>query len=111
MTTSNPGMAYLVNTTSRAERDLEHLYNEINAAGSDAARKWYKGLKKQILSLEELPNRCPVTPEKKTVRYLLSGRKHGVYRVIYRVLERQKVVEVLHIRHGARKKFQAADLR
>jgi hypothetical protein len=29
--------------------------------------------------------------------------------VIYRVLERQKVVEVLHIRHGARKKFQAAD--
>jgi len=104
-------MAYLVNTTSRAERDLHHLYNEINAAGSDAARKWYKGLKKQILSLEELPNRCPVTPEKKTVRYLLSGRKHGVYRVIYRVLERQKVVEVLHIRHGARKKFQAADLR
>ncbi|MGO8811020.1 MAG: type II toxin-antitoxin system RelE/ParE family toxin [Candidatus Sulfotelmatobacter sp.] len=58
-------MAYLVNTTSRAERDLEHLYNEINATGSDAARKWYKGLRKQILSLEEHPNRCPVTPENK----------------------------------------------
>jgi toxin ParE1/3/4 len=107
---SKPGMAYLVKITSRAERDLEHLYNEINAAGSNAARRWYKGLKKQILSLEEHPNRCPVTPEKKTVRHLLYGRGHGVYRVIYRVLERRKVVEVLHIRHGARKKFQMADL-
>jgi toxin ParE1/3/4 len=74
------------------------------------ARKWYAGLKKQILSLEKLPNRCAVTPEKKTVRHLLYGRKHGVYRVIYRVIEKRKVVEVLHIRHGARKKFRATEL-
>jgi toxin ParE1/3/4 len=104
------GVEYIVNITSRAERDLEHLYNEIDAAGSDAARRWYAGLKKQILSLEKLPNRCPVTPEKKTVRHLLYGRKHRVYRVIYRVVEKRKVVEVLHIRHGAREKFQATDL-
>lgn len=103
-------MAYLVSITSRAERDLELLYEEIGAAGSDAARKWYEGLKKQILSLEEFPNRCPVTPEKKTVRHLLYGRRHGVYRVIFRVIERQKVVEVLHVRHGARKKFRASEL-
>jgi hypothetical protein len=70
-----------------------------------------RGLKKQILSLEELPNRCPVTPAKKTVRLLLYGRKRGVHPVIHRVLERQKVVEVLQVRHGARKKFQAGDLR
>jgi toxin ParE1/3/4 len=103
-------MAYVVNITLRAERDLEHLYSEIEASGSDAARRWYKGLKKQILSLEEHANRCPVTPEKKTARHLLYGRGHGVYRVIYRVLERKKVVEVLHVRHGARKKFGASDL-
>ena len=107
---SKASVAYLVSITSRAERDLEHLYNEIDAVGSDAARKWYAGLKKQILSLEKLPNRCPVTPEKKTVRHLLYGRKHGVYRVIYRVIEKRKAVVVLHIRHGARKGFQMADL-
>jgi plasmid stabilization system protein ParE len=99
-------MAYLVKITSRAARDLEHLYNEITAT-----QRWYKGLKKQILSLEEHRNRCPVTPEKKTVRHLLYGRKHYAYRVIYRVLEKQKVVEVLHIRHGARKKYRASDLK
>jgi toxin ParE1/3/4 len=104
-------MAYLVNITLRAERDLEHLYEEINAAGSDTAEKWYEGLKRQILTLEKFPNRCPVTPEKKTARHLLYGRKPHVYRVIYRVIERRKVVEVLHIRHGARDRFRASDLR
>jgi plasmid stabilization system protein ParE len=56
-------MAYLVKLTARAERDLVHIYNEINAADSDAALKWYRGLKDAILSLEEQPDRCPVTPE------------------------------------------------
>lgn len=104
-------MAYRVNITLRAERDLEHLYCEIDAEGSDAARKWYEGLKREILSLEKLPNRCPITPEKKTVRHLRYGRKPHVYCVIYRVIERRKVVEVLHFRHGARDRFRASDLR
>jgi toxin ParE1/3/4 len=103
-------MAYLVNITLRAGCDLEHLYTEISASGSDTARKWYEGLKREILSLETFPNRCPITPEKKTVRHLLYGRKPHVYRVIYRVTERKKVVEVLHIRHGARDRFRASDL-
>ena len=103
-------MAYPVNITSRAERDLEHLYKEIEAPDSAAAQKWYKGLKKQILFLEKFPYRCPVTPEKKTLRHLLYGRKPHVYRVIYRVLEGRKLVEVLHIRHGTRKRFRAQDM-
>ncbi|MGA2302453.1 MAG: type II toxin-antitoxin system RelE/ParE family toxin [Terriglobales bacterium] len=102
-------MAYLVNIPAR-NAYLERLYSEIDGAGSVATRRWYKGLKKQILSLEEHPNRCPVTPEKKTVRQLLYGHKHGVYRVIYRVFEKKRVVEVLHKRHGARNKFRTAEL-
>jgi plasmid stabilization system protein ParE len=98
-------MAYLVNITSRAERDLAHLYEDINAEHSGAALKWYRGLKDAILSLEEQPNRSPVTPEKRQLRHLLYGHKPHVYRVIYRVLERQKQVEVLHIRHGARRRL------
>ncbi len=104
-------MAYVVNITRRAELDLEHLYEEINADTAEAARKWYEELKRQVLSLEEFPNRCPVTPEKKTLRQLLYGRKGHVYRVIYPIVERRKAVEVLHIRHGARNKFLASDLK
>jgi plasmid stabilization system protein ParE len=103
-------MTYVVSITSRAERDLAHLYEEINAENSDAALKWYLGLKEAILSLGEQPNRCPVTRMKDRLRHLLYGDKPNIYRVIYRVLERQKYVEVLHIHHGARRKLEASDL-
>jgi toxin ParE1/3/4 len=102
-------MAYLVNITFRADRDFAHLYGEINAEDSDAALKWYRGLKEAILSLEDHPNRCPATPEKKELRHLLHGHKPHVYRVIFRVLEKQKQVDVLHIRHGARRKLKSSD--
>jgi toxin ParE1/3/4 len=103
-------MAYVVNITSRAERDLAWLYEDINAGYSDAALKWYRGLKRAIVSLEEHPNRCPVARKRGQLRHLLYGHKPHVYRVIYRVREKQKQVEVLHIRHGARRKPKASDL-
>jgi plasmid stabilization system protein ParE len=103
-------MAYLVNFTERAERDFATLYEEIDAGDSDAASKWYKGLKRAILSLEKLPYRCPVTREKDQIRHLLYGRKPHIYRVLYRVLETRQQIEVLHIRHHAGRKFTALDL-
>ena len=98
-------MAYLVNLSDRAQRDLAQIYRRINAADSDAALKWYRGFRQAILSLEEQPNRCPLTPENDKLRHLLYGNKPHIYRAIYRVLEKQKLVEVLHIRHGARRRF------
>lgn len=100
-------MAYTVKVTPRAERDIAQLYDTVNAEHSEAAMKWYRGLKHAILTLEEHPNRCPVTPENRTTRHLLYGRKPRIYRVIFRILEKQKQVEVLHIRHGARQAFKA----
>jgi len=103
-------MAYLINVTARAERDLAFLFAEINAEHSDAALKWYRGLKEAILSLEEHPNRCPVTRENVKLRHLLYGHKPHVYRVVFRVLEKRKQVDVVHIRHGARRRFRASDV-
>ena len=103
-------MAYLVRIAARAERDLASLYQQINAPDSVAARRWYQGLKQAMMTLADRPNRCPVTPEKKTLRQLLYGQKPHLYRVIYRVNSRRRQVDVLHIRHGARRKFRASDL-
>jgi plasmid stabilization system protein ParE len=103
-------MVYLVNITARAERDFADLYSEIHAGDSEAALKWYEGLKKTVLTLERLPNRSPVTPENPKLRHLLYGRKPHVYRVIYRVLSDEKRVDVLHIRHGARRGFRTTGL-
>lgn len=104
-------MRYLVNVTARAERDLEHLFAEINAEHSDAAREWYRGLKKAILSLESSPNRCPITAENSRLRHLLYGNKPHIYRVIYRVTKKGRRVDILHIRHGARRRFKQSDVK
>lgn len=104
-------MAYLISITRRAERDLAMLYAEINAQHSGTALEWYRGLKRAILSLANHPHRCPVTRRSDKLRHLLYGHKPHVYRVIYRVIKKQKRVEVLHIRHGDRRKLKRADLR
>lgn len=107
---SKRGIAYRVEITRRAERDLRSLYETINAKSSDRALESYRGPKQAILSLEEQPDRCPRTPEDRGLRHLLYGRKPHVFRVIYRVVAKAKRVEVLHIRHGASRKFRASDV-
>jgi toxin ParE1/3/4 len=103
-------MAYLVRIAARAESDLASLYEEISAPDSAAARQWYRGLKQAILCLADRPKRCPATPENKRLRHLLYGKKPHLYRVIYRVDDRRRRVDVLHIRHGARRRFRPSGL-
>ena len=99
-------MAYRVRIMPRAERDLAAIFEQINAQHSDAAFRWFIGLQRAVLTLENDPARCPVTPENTRMRHLLYGRRPHVYRVIYRILERRREVEILHIRHGARDKLE-----
>jgi len=102
-------MAYLVELTLRAERDLEYLYERISADDSIAAARWFNGLEAAIHTLKRLPRRCPIAPEsKKTqrrLRHLLYGAKRDAYRVIYQIDESRKVVRVLTIRHSAMDEF------
>jgi len=102
--TSKPNMAYAVRISSRAQRDLALLYNWIGADNSVAALRCYRGLKRAILTLEELPTRGSRTPE--SLRHLLYGAKPHLYRIIYHIVEKQKHVEILHIRHGAWRAFR-----
>jgi plasmid stabilization system protein ParE len=91
-------------------RDLSGIYHSIGAHDSDAAFTWYCGLRDAIRTLRNNPNRCPVTVEDLDLRHLLYGNKANVYRVIYKVLEKQKQVYILHIRHGARQAFKTDEL-
>ena len=100
-------MTYRVDMTARAERDLRHLYQTINARDSTQARAWFTGLERAILGLDEHPARHPATPEDTALRHLLYGRRRNVHRVIYTIDEPNRTVTVLHIRHGARDAFIA----
>ena len=103
-------MAYAVSLTRRAEVDLDLVFVAIDAENSEAALKWYFGLREAILSLESLPNRCPITPESRFHRHLLYGRRADVYRVIFQVSEEAREVAIVHIRNGAQGPFTGADV-
>lgn len=98
-------MAYVVELTVRAERDLNYLFEQINPSDSVSAALWFDGLEAAIYTLERLPQRCPVAPVSRkaarSLRHLLYSKRPDVYRVIYEIDERRRVVNVLTIRHGA----------
>jgi plasmid stabilization system protein ParE len=68
----------------------------------------------QIQTLEEMPLRCAVIPEVEELgfeaRQLLFGRGRGVYRIIFRVLEGKRQVQILRVWHGSRHALTAEDV-
>ncbi|MBS1825798.1 MAG: type II toxin-antitoxin system RelE/ParE family toxin [Acidobacteria bacterium] len=103
-------MTYRIETLPRAERDLEEIYRIVGVRSSLAAKVWYRGLKDAIRTLRMSPKAWPSTPEDKNLRHLLYGNKPHIYRVVYRIVEVRKCVEVLHVRHGARDRFLSEDI-
>jgi toxin ParE1/3/4 len=87
--------------TGRAVRDLESLYDSIQAATSQKAFEWFNKLVDTIYSLDHLPERGTVNPRNNTQRQLFFGDKPHIYKVVYDIDARRGVVSVVHIRHGA----------
>lgn len=106
-------MAYAVELTSRAERDLLNLYEFLSVGHSATARNWFNGLERAVFTLARFPRRCPLAPESKKsgwpLRHLLYGKKPDVYRILFEVHEVRKVIRIVTIRHGARDKFVAGE--
>jgi toxin ParE1/3/4 len=101
-------MAFHVEILPRARRDLRNIYTYIHAENSRKAHAWFNGLGAAIASLDQHPARGPVIPGNDRLRHLLYGTKPHVYRIIYAIDERRRVVSVVHIRRGARDRLTPA---
>jgi plasmid stabilization system protein ParE len=101
-----PSMAYRVSLTVPAETDAYSAFERIREAAPLHAEKWLIRLFEAILSLDELPARCPVIPEAKELgypaRHLLYGKGNGVYRIIFHIREEERHVRVLRVWHASR---------
>ena len=62
-------MAYRVDLTVRAIRDLKHIYRYIHADDSTWAFDWFNGLESVVYSLNEHPERGAFTPENRKLRH------------------------------------------
>jgi plasmid stabilization system protein ParE len=99
-------MAYHVEVTDRALRDLALIYKRIEAGASEQAAHWFDGLEDAIFSLADNPTRAPVTPENSALRHLLYGKKPYIYRVIYKIEQDSSTVRVVHIRPPGRDRMK-----
>ena len=95
-------MQYLVNLTDRALRDMDLIYEFVQADSSEKAFAWFNDLAKANYRLERYPDRGAVTPESRKLRHFFFGKKPTTYRIIYTVDKRHAAVSILDIRHGAR---------
>jgi len=95
-------MRYLVRLTERALRDVTSIYEYVELTCLESAFAWFNDLEEAVYSLERYPERGRVIPENKKLGHLLFGKRPTVYRIIYAVHKRRLVVNILHIRHGAR---------
>lgn len=108
-------MAYRVELTPRATADADGAALYIRQYSPKAASRWFDGLMRAVLSLEEMPQRCARAPEAEILgvdlRQLLYGKLRSVYRIVFRVYEEpEPVVRVVAIRHGARDRMSADDI-
>ena len=96
-------MAYQVLLQKRAERDLRSISRFIQTEESQTAADWIVGLLDQVLSLRTLPKRGTVVQTSPEVRQITYGSKPHIYRILYTVETELLRVNVIHIRHGARR--------
>jgi len=103
-------MAYRVELSPEADREIEEAYCWIVERSPRGAAGWYNGLMSALRSLRDSPQRCPIAPEndafREEIRQLLYGRRQHRYRVLFTV--HGKTVRILHVRHGARKHISTA---
>jgi len=103
-------MAFEVKYTARAGNDLDDILGWLLAKGADeTGLRWFRGLRKAVGTLAELPHRCVLARENDSVpfemRQLLYGRKPHVYRILVTV--EGNTVFILRIRHGRRESLTA----
>ncbi len=95
-------MAFRVELTTRAARDLRRLFRKINADIAAEAAAWFNGLETTILGLSGLPERGMQTAETRDLRQVLYSSGCNTYRIIYSIDKRPSVVSIVQVRHGAR---------
>src|SRR5437762_1175565 len=98
-------MPHPVRITRRALAEIGEVLGWLVGRSPAAAAKWHRRLLEAIDSLQDHPERCPLASEDEwyeggELRQLLSGKRSGVYRILFEV--RGGTVFILRVRHSAR---------
>ena len=89
-----------------AYEDLESALKWLTENAPEKVAEWYAAIQSTIQALSTLPERCAYAPENglwgdEVLRQLLFQDYPSKYRIIFTV--RRDAVQILNIRHGARR--------
>ena len=99
-------MAYTVEFSERALRDIDEIVAYIHTDSPVAATRWRQRLEEKSATLRQMPRVCGLAPESDVARFEVRQLLYGRYRVLFTI--REQTVFILTIRHGARR-FIAGD--
>jgi len=93
---------YHVIITPRAGRDLEGIHTYIARDSPANADGMITRILDGVGLFEQFPHRTMVEHRSRKIRFPVRSLPVPPYLVYFRVLDDQKVVRILHVRHGAR---------
>jgi plasmid stabilization system protein ParE len=96
---------YGVMVTPEAETGIVDAFLYILERSPLYAEKWLRALYKKIDSLEQMPERCPLARENDYFEDTLRHLVFKSYRIIFRVEEAKRVVQILYLRHAKQQAF------
>ena len=105
-------MAFQVDITEPALVDAEDYVRFVRDVKKEpeAAERWFRGLVEAIYSLEDLPERCPVIPEREEFSYEIRHLVYFSHRIIFRVERERSRVIIYRVYHGSRQGLSEDDL-
>jgi plasmid stabilization system protein ParE len=93
--------------TQRALNDLAEIVGHIAEDDADASSRFGSSLLDHLELLARFPRMGSAIQKRPRVRKLV----HSPFLVYYRIDDDKRMIEVLHLRHGARKPPKSSELR
>jgi len=105
-------LAFHVDITEPALADAETYVRFIREIRQEpaSAERWFRGLVQAILSLEAMPERCPIIPEHDEFSVEIRHMIYFSHRIIFRVEAEAKRVVVYRVYHGSQRALADEDL-
>ena len=95
-------MAYTVEFSERARRDISGIVAYIQADSALSASRWRETLFDKMSVLSVAPKGFGVAPESALVDFTVRQMTYGRYRLLFTVDDDQLIVQLLTVRHSAR---------
>jgi plasmid stabilization system protein ParE len=95
---------YRVSTSPQAEADIQLLHDYIAADSPKNAARMVDRILEAIQSLKLFPHRTVVRPQRSVWPHRVRSLVVKPYVIFFWIVEKEKLVYVLMIRHGARRR-------